>query len=91
MTPIAQVEWIAGVLRVWAPGKQYGDPYEFSASVRCIDRETVEIMGVVKAPTHDEVRVIINELLRLGIKRAVWTRMENGEAKKHVFEPKVAT
>lgn len=87
----ASIEWLAGVVRVWPTGKRYGDPYLWCATIRVIDLETVEIMGAMTAPELSEWRAIQAELLRLGFKRARWTRRHGDDVRVIEFQPKGAT
>jgi len=73
----ADVEFIAGVIRVW-DGGSYGDPYRWAATVRWIDRTQVEILGVTSAPTVAELRAILQQFNQLGVERVVFKRIKNG-------------
>lgn len=48
--PSCHLEPIAGVLRIYAPGKSFEneDPYLWAATVRFLAKDTVEILGVDK-------------------------------------------
>jgi len=55
----AEIEPLSGVIRVWPDGNKYGDPYEWSASVRWISRDAIEILGYTKPITREVWRAII--------------------------------
>ena len=74
----AHLQLVAGVLRVFVPGKAYCDPYVWCATVQRVDDRTVEFLGVMRAPTSAEREAIKAELARHGITRAVWERRKNG-------------
>ena len=75
----AHIEPVAGCLRVFAPGKQFGSPsYGFCGTVRYIDIRTIEICGVRKpAPTPPEWRAIRNLCKAEGITTVVIKRVRD--------------
>lgn len=75
----AHLQFAAGVLRVFAPGKQYGDAYAWCATVVRVDDRTVEFLGVLRAPTAAERVAIREELHKHGITHAVWERRKGGK------------
>ena len=63
----AAIESISGVIRVWHDGCVYGDPYEWVATVRWINRKTVEILGYTSRVTPSIWRAVIKECQKNGI------------------------
>ncbi len=46
-------------LRVWHdPRHGYGDPYQWAATARLIDDDSMEVMGVIQLPTLEEMQAI---------------------------------
>ncbi len=78
----ADFEPLTSVLRVFADGARWGDPYVWSASIRYLDKETIEFLGILRAPKPSEWRVIIEECVKLDIKKVVFYRMKNGNKVK---------
>lgn len=74
MTHIAHIEPLTAVLRVFAPGKGYGDPYEFACTVRWLDPETVELLGVDKPPSPSMWWPVADALREMGVKEFVFSR-----------------
>jgi hypothetical protein len=54
----AHIEPLSGIIRVFGDHAKYGDPYQWAATVRWLDRETIEICGAMSAPTASEWRAI---------------------------------
>ena len=70
----AHVEPISGILRVFAEGHEYGDPYEWACTVRWISRRVVELCGVTAPPRPSHLRAMRAELLRFGAEVLVMRR-----------------
>jgi hypothetical protein len=79
----ASLEHLASVIRVFPDGGEYGDPYTFCATIRHLDRETVEIVGALRSPTPSEWRAIRAALAKGGIIKAMFTRIKDGVRKNH--------
>ena len=80
----AEFEPHSGVVRVWLDDEAvYGDPMQWSASVRWIDRESIEITGVIGSPLPSVWRAINDECRQLGIKRILIVRYKVGKRSKH--------
>ena len=80
----AEFESHSGVVRVWLDDLAvYGDPMQWSASVRWIDCESVELTGVIDSPLPSVWRAINDECKRLEIKRVLIVRYKDGERSKH--------
>lgn len=54
----AHIEPLSGIIRVFDDDAKYGEPYQWAATVRWLDRETIEICGAMAAPTPSEWRAI---------------------------------
>jgi hypothetical protein len=78
----AEIEPIGGVVRVWAGGSSYGDPYEWAASVRWLSREEIEILGYTKPITRDVWRAIIKTCNESGIKKILAVRYRAGQRRE---------
>lgn len=69
----AHIELFSGCLRVFEPGKSYGDEYIFSCSVHWINCDEVELKGVTSySPKYR--RPLCDALARYGVKVLRWTR-----------------
>lgn len=74
--PTVHIELFAGCMRVFPPGKCYGDEYIFSCSLHWINPEEVEVKGV-STLTHSPLayRKSIGEVLtKHGVKVIGWRR-----------------
>lgn len=78
MTHTAHIEPLASVLRVFGPGAKYGDPYEFVCTLRWLDRETVELVGVMEFPGIHLREPILKALRDAGAKRCSFTHKGRG-------------
>ncbi len=80
----AHIEWLTdsiGLLRVFAPGKHFGDIWQFGVVVRFDTRwslHTAEIMLAQRAPKTSEWRAIRAILRRHSIQHVSWTRHRPG-------------
>ena len=61
----AHIEPLSGVIRIYKEGSGFidQDPYEWCATIRWRDHETIEIMGVTSPPTVQMWKAI-KELLK---------------------------
>ena len=80
----AHVEILSAVVRIFPDGKTYGDGYDMCITVRGVDPETVEVIGLTKVPTGEQVKAMRKALNAMGIKKATWTRFRLGG--KHTAE-----
>jgi hypothetical protein len=64
----AHLEPITFVIRVFDEGKDFGDPYAFSATLIRIDKNTVKFMGVDKQITIEMWRALDLALYEAGFK-----------------------
>jgi hypothetical protein len=74
----AQIEVTTGVIRAGCDFNQYGDPYEFSATV-IFDGEEARIIGASGKFTMQMYYDIKIQLLNLGVKRVNWERLKNNK------------
>jgi len=77
----ALFEEISGVIRVFNDNENYGDKYSWCSTYKMIDFDTIEFMGVMKAPTHEQRRAIEIACLEKGINKAIWFRHKNRNVK----------
>ena len=71
------VEHLISIIRIFDDNMEYGDPYIWSATLKFIDIETVEIVGVDKPITISMYRVIKKALIDMGVVRAIFYRYKN--------------
>ena len=66
----AQIEPIAGIIRVFVDDNaRYGDKFDWSATIRWITREDIEICAYLTEIKPSIYKAIFAECQRLGIKR----------------------
>ena len=76
----ARIEPLAGVIRYWDDdAAQYGDPYQWVASVRWLAKGEVEILGYIKPLTVNIWRAVMRACKDNGIKRILAVRYQEGE------------
>lgn len=75
MEHTAHVEILSGIVRVFAPGKKYGDPYDWAVTVRWVSPDTVEYLGALRSPTRHEIRAMCRELCKLGVVYVLMKRL----------------
>jgi len=73
------IEPISGILRVFAEDKQYGDKYVWACTVKYVDAHTIELMGVIEAPTPSICRAFVKHFRQNNYKHIIITRMKAGE------------
>ena len=80
------IEPIAACVRVWSSSDSgYGDPYDWSATCRWIDRETMEVIGVDKPVTKSMCHAIRDAAAKLGVRAIGFTRIRDGKKRKFWF------
>jgi hypothetical protein len=67
MEHTAHIEVLSGIVRVFEPGKAYGDTYVWSATLRWTAPDTVEYLGALRAPTRHEIRAMAEKLREMGV------------------------
>ena len=86
----AQIEPIAGILRVFNDdAARYGDRFDWSATIRWITREEIEICAYLTEIKPSIYKAIFAECQRLGIKRIKAVNYPNGadgERKERWFD-----
>jgi hypothetical protein len=81
---IARIEPLSGIIRVWFRDSDgYGDPYQWVATVRWVDHESIEILGVISSPHNPAFspslfRAITAEAVRWGAARVGYKRIKQG-------------
>lgn len=68
------VEPLSAIVRVFENGKSYGDPYEWAGAIRCLDRNTVEVVGTMQAPSVKVWRELKKCLPDFGITTVIFKR-----------------
>lgn len=66
------------MIRVLDEGREHGDPYTWAATCRFVDRETVEVLGVAKAPKPSEWKAVLRCLSEVGAETVAYTRHRDG-------------
>lgn len=87
LTRGAWLEPLSAVLRVGSEGAVHGDPYEISATVRYIDIDKVEIVGLVKygsgpAMTRTDLNAIFKTLFASGVTKLLVRRIIKGRKRE---------
>jgi len=81
----AELEILTSIIRVFEEGDSYGDPYEFSVTVRWITPKRVEILGAVRAPKPSEWRAIQECLHSYGAEELLIVKATKEGMKEHIF------
>ncbi len=81
----AYLEPLAARLRVFADGAKHGDPY-WGASVRWIDRKTVDLGLVLSPPTPSQWRATCDIFAAEGCERILFFRWVDGEEVPHEID-----
>lgn len=55
----AYVELLTGIIRVYAPGIPFGGPYAWCATLHWLTPDTLEVKGVMRAPTMAEYHSVL--------------------------------
>jgi hypothetical protein len=85
----ASIEHATSIVRVGPDHRSPYDPYTWCCTVRWRDPETVEILGVVRAPTPSEFRAAKRLLQSLGAKRHIHERVRpDGTVERHSHHPR---
>jgi len=78
-------EPLAGLVRATSTEFVHGEPYRWAASVRWLDRETAEVLGLQvdtespKGPTHNEWKAVVACLKEQGATRVVYQQYRDGK------------
>ena len=67
------------VVRVFLDDGKYGDPYELSFTIKWIDEDKVEAVGLDKPISLSMWREIRSEFKKLGINKILIHRIKNGK------------
>jgi hypothetical protein len=82
----AHIEYFdGGIIRVFDDASAYGEPYLFSIAFRISDGDPqmIELVGVTRAPTTQQLRAIVTELRSRGIRvRRLRRRQGKDEVKE---------
>jgi len=78
----ARIEPFSCVVRYWDNNDaQHGDPYQWAASVRWINIETMEICGITRPPTIAIWRAVKQAAREFGAKQIIFVRCK-GDKKR---------
>ena len=86
MLPLVEVEPISAVVRIWDNQSGYGAPYDWVATLRWVDKDTVEVIGTTTAPTRTQWKALVIKAKEIGVKRVLVTRCKHGILIKHYIE-----
>lgn len=75
----AHIEPLTSLIRVFDEGTEFGDPYRYCVTAKWHDRETVELVGTLRAPLPSERRAIMSALKSQGVKRVFFDRRKPGK------------
>lgn len=81
----AEMEFISSIIRIFEDGKGYGDPYEFSATIRWITPRRVEIIGILRAPKLSEWKAMNNCLRSHGVEDVIINKVKYGKMESHIY------
>lgn len=79
----AWIEILTGILRIGKDGAQHGDPYHIAFTVRWINTEDIEAVGLCVPMSIADWKAARQALKDLGVKRCLVTRI-----KGEIGEPK---
>lgn len=93
----AQIEPLSGCLRVWLPGNKPGvDAYQFACSVRYIDANRIELLGLrnedqdkSKLTPSDWICIwqsVVDHCRDLGIQEIHYTRKNTGIERNRIIK-----
>lgn len=78
--PKAEIEILSGVVRFWNDSDAgYGDPYDWVATLRWVNPEVAEVVGITKPPTPDTWRAVKEAAAKAGVKKLIFYRIKNGK------------
>ena len=73
----AHIELLCGCIRLFEDGKNYGDEYVFTCTVRWINCEEVEFKGVTNFSPKYRI-ALCDAVAKYGVKAIRWVRKKNG-------------
>lgn len=82
---LAEMEILTSIIRVFKDDLRYGDPYEFSATVRWINPKQVEVLGTQRAPRPSEWRAMQECLHSYGAEELIIMKSTRDGVKEHIF------
>lgn len=103
MLQYGEIEWLTpgwlfwlfrfrvGLIRVWAketaPGLKNKEPYLFACTIKHVDKDTVELLGVDSKVTIYIFKQLTKTISNNGYKKAFWIRYKDGKKTKVEFNP----
>lgn len=64
------------LIRVFADGDDYGDPYVWSCLAVLVEFGVLELRGAMRAPTKREWKAIKQAIAEAGYSLAIWRRAD---------------
>jgi hypothetical protein len=92
----AWLEPISSVVRVGACGAKHYDSYHLAATIRYIEIDAVEVVGLAKQGDEPGIRktdweAMVKCFQEAGIKRVLFRRLKNGHVREKWLEIKAGT
>lgn len=84
----AWLEPLSAVIRVGGGGAKHGDDYHFAATIRYLEIDEVEVLGVDTTVTKSAWEAMIKCFRANGIKRVLFKRVKNGVSRDKWVEVK---
>lgn len=75
-----------GIIRVFAEGKAFGDPYLWCATFLDKGDGSVSLHGVMKAPTKAQIRAIRKAFNAVGVTEVSFERMDGSVSVGHTLK-----
>jgi hypothetical protein len=77
------IQHLSSVIRIWHSDEaEYGDPYDWAATIRWIDNETIELLGVDKKITKEMWIAMQDAFYNMGILEIVAIRHTGGKERE---------
>lgn len=84
-----EIQHLSSVIRIWFnKDAEYGDPYDWAATIRWIDNNTIELLGVDKPITKDMWIAMQNAFSEMGIERVLAIRHTGGKVRERWIKTK---
>jgi hypothetical protein len=81
----AELEHVSSLIRVWVDDNKFGDPYEWAAAVRWLNKQEVEICLQQQRLTPSVYRAVIKVLKSYGVSRIlIKTYPEGSKGKEKI-------
>ena len=80
----AHFQPLAGCIRVFEPGGEFGDPYVWSCTALC-QGDTVELLGAMEAPSNAVRRAVQDMLVDMEFRWLRMTRIKHGKCRSSLI------